>query len=239
MATYDEVKDKINQAGNMLNTPKYQDPNYLGQATNSILESQKPQLNQQNALTNQQYNNSAQKLAEQMAASGANRGGNATRQTMALEQGRNAQLGTNYNNMYSQAQNQAQNQAQLGLSEANMLQNQQMTAAQQLAALLAQQQNSQFNEASLTGQYNGQQTLAAQQLANQIAQQMLANKYTEAGLTGQYNGQNTLAKQQQEWAQNNARDLLATQLWGAYLENAQNASVPQTAVDWINQIFRK
>ena len=91
----------------------------------------------------------------------------------------------------------------------------------------------------MTGQYQGQQTLAAQQLAQQIAQQALANKYTEAGLTGTYDGQKTLAGQQQQWAQNNARDLLATQLWSAYLQNAQNASVPQDAVDWINQMFNR
>lgn len=84
-----------------------------------------------------------------------------------------------------------------------------------------------------------QQTLGAQQLAQQIAQQTMANRYTEAGLTGVLDGQNTLAKQQQDWAQTNARDLLATQLWSAYLQNAPNAGAPQTAVSWINQMFGK
>ncbi len=108
---------------------------------------------------------------------------------------------------------------------------QQTLAAQQQALQKA------LAEAGVTGQYQGQQTLAAQQLAQQIAQQMLANKYTQAGLTGQYDGQNTLARQQQEWAQNNARDLLATQLWSAYMQNAPNAAVPQSAVNWITQMF--
>lgn len=234
---YDDVLNKINQASTLYNTPKYQDANYLNQATNSIMEASKPQLNQQNALTNQQYNNSARALAENLAQSGANRGGSANRSMMGLEQGRNTQLGQNYNNMYSQAQSQAQNQAQLGLQESNMLQNQAQTAAAQLSNLLSQYQNNAYNEANLTGTYNGQQTLAAQQLANQIAQQALANRYTEAGLTGLYNGQNTLARQQLDAEKQNALNTLAAGIMASYAQGTDQFTLPSSVTSLLDRIF--
>lgn len=320
------VNNQINKAANTLSNPTMQNGQLVGQLTGDILQNLNPVRQQQNAAINQQYNNSAQRLAEQLAASGANRGGNTARQALALEQGRNTALANANASLVQNALSQALPFGQLQLSEKGLLQGQQQTAANQLASLLGQQeasrqwatgfnadqlqrqfqnifntqqaqagenrfgqqfnadqlqqqfqnllqanqlasdenrygqqfnqQGSQFDrslaeqiaarqgqqglqEAGLTGQYQGQQTLAAQQLAQQIAQQALANKYTEAGLTGTYDGQNTLAGQQQQWAQNNARDLLATQLWSAYMQNAQNASVPQDAIDWINQMFNR
>jgi len=78
---------------------------------------------------------------------------------------------------------------------------QQTIAARTLAAQLAQQQADNayrkqtfdyqkgYDEAGLTGTYNGQQTLAAQQAALQKA-------LSEAALTGTYNGQQTQSAQQ-------------------------------------------
>ena len=412
------VNNQINRAANTLSNPTMQNGNLVGQLTGDILQNLNPVRQQQNAAINQQYNNAAQRLAEHLAASGANRGGNANRQMMGLEQGRNTALANANASLVQNALAQALPFGQLQLSERGLLQGQQQTAANQLASLLGQQEASrqwatgfnadqmqqqfqnvfntqqaqagenrfgqqfnadqmqqqfanmlaanqlaagenrfgqQFNQqesqfarqlaeqiaarqaqnalqagqltglyngqdtleklnqdwkqgayfdwqqksfsdelanrlaaanigasatlgaaqaaasanmsnaalsaavqrerlaediaarqaqdalqaGQLTGLYNGQETLGAQQLANQMAQQAKANKFTEAGLTGKYNGQNTLAGQQQEWAQNNARDLLATQLWGAYLENAPNAGAPQSAVAWINQMFKR
>lgn len=197
------------------NQNRYQDSAFVSQLTQDILKNMAPVQRQQENRINQQYDASRRGLNESLAARGGYRGGSGVNQLMGLEQNRNQQLADSRAGMVQSAMAQAVPYAQLGMQEAG-----------------------------LTGQYGGQQTLAAQQLANQIAQQALANKYTEAGLTGRFQDasgawHDTLAGQQLGWQQDSARDFLATQLWSAYLENTQNAAVPQTAVDWINQMFSK
>ena len=91
--------------------------------------------------------------------------------------------------------------------------------------------------ASLTGTYQGQQTLAAQQLANQIAQQALANQYQQAELTGTYNGADTIAKQTLNAQINAELNKQAAAILEAYLKNTGNASLPSNVIPWINSMF--
>jgi hypothetical protein len=92
--------------------------------------------------------------------------------------------------------------------------------SEELAFKKAQQawQNT-FNEATLSGTYQGQPTLAAQQQAANIAAQ-------QAGLTGMYQGSPTLAAQQQQFAQG----IAAGGLTGTY-QGAPTLAAQQQAAE--------
>lgn len=191
----------------------------IGQYTQDLMRQMEPSRRMQETRINQNYNQSSRALREAMAQQGLSRGDTSGRSMLGMEMSRNQAHSENNADIMRQALAQALPYAQMD-------------------------QQRDFQEAQLTGNYNGQQTLAAQELAQRLAQQALANKYTEAGLTGRFqDGQgswvDTLAGRQLKWSQDNARDLLASQLWSSYLQNAANAAVPQTAVDWINQMFRR
>jgi len=238
-----DVANAINTAGDTLSTAKYQSPEYVSQSTQSIYDSLKPILSQQNASTNQQYNTSAQKLAEQLAATGANRGGTNTRQTMANEQNRNATLATNSNNMLAEALNQAIQQGQLGLSETNMLQNQAATKANQLASLLGQQESSnqwstQFNANQLQSQIANllaarqAQASESQYAANLSDTQQQTKLATEQAAANEAYQQQALAE---EIAARQAANALAVgELTGTY-----NGGQTLTAQELANQIAQQ
>jgi uncharacterized protein YaaQ len=139
----------------------------VGKLTGDVLNVLEPVRRQQENRINQQYNTSKRSLQENLAATGGYRSGNTTNQMIGLEQARNQQLADANAGHTQTALSQALAYAQLPMQEA-----------------------------ALTGQYNGQQTLVAQQLAQQAAQNEFANQLAAAGLTGQYGGQQTLSAQQ-------------------------------------------
>ena len=209
-ASIGDLLSYINKAANTLSNPTMQNGNLVGQLTGDILQNLNPVRQQQNAAINQQYNNSAQRLAEQLAASGANRGGNANRQMMGLEQGRNTALANANASLVQNALSQALPFGQLQLSERGLLQGQQQTAANQLASLLGQQeasrqwatgfnadqlqrqfanilaaQQAQAGENRFGSQLNQQESQFARQLAEQIAARQGQQGLQEAALFGE------------------------------------------------------
>lgn len=136
------VYDRINQAANLMNTPTFQDSDYLSKATQNIMQTMDPVLRQQNALTSQQYDNSGRALKESLAMAGLNRGGTSANKLMFLEQARNNQMSTNQANMMDKAMQQAVAQGQMALTERGQLQQQAQSAAAQLANLLGMQESS-------------------------------------------------------------------------------------------------
>ena len=176
------VNNQINRAANTLSNPTMQNGNLVGQLTGDILQNLNPVRQQQNAAINQQYNNAAQRLAEQLAASGANRGGNANRQMMGLEQGRNTALANANASLVQNALAQALPFGQLQLSEKGLLQGQQQIAANQLASLLGQQEASRqwatgFNADQMQQQFqNVFNTQQAQAGENRFGQQFNADQ---------------------------------------------------------------
>lgn len=176
------VNNQINKAANTLSNPTMQNGQLVGQLTGDILQNLNPVRQQQNAAINQQYNNSAQRLAEQLAASGANRGGNTARQALALEQGRNTALANANASLVQNALSQALPFGQLQLSEKGLLQGQQQIAANQLASLLGQQEASRqwatgFNADQMQRQFqNVFNTQQAQAGENRFGQQFNADQ---------------------------------------------------------------
>jgi hypothetical protein len=176
------VNNQINRAANTLSNPTMQNGKLVGQLTGDILQNLNPVRQQQNAAINQQYNNAAQRLAEQLAASGANRGGNAARQALALEQGRNTALANANASLVQNALSQALPFGQLQLSEKGLLQGQQQIAANQLASLLGQQEASRqwatgFNADQMQRQFqNVFNTQQAQAGENRFGQQFNADQ---------------------------------------------------------------
>lgn len=75
---------------------------------------------------------------------------------------------------------------------------------QRVAEALQSQQETKMREASLTGKYNGQNTV---DYNNMLLQQKLA----EAGLTGMYNGKQTLEAQEKLWNQKHQNEIFAYQ----------------------------
>ena len=218
--TNSNVQNAINQTVNSINNPS-SGTDYASALTNAFAVPQE----QNYANINQQYNNSGRYLQDYMASKGLDRSGSMVNRLTSNEQNRNAAL----SNAASTAQQQQQS---------NVL------AAMQLANSIANTQNqNQYNQATLTGQYtdaNGgtQSTLAAQQLAQQIAQQAIANKYTEAGLTGQYNGQSTLDAQQLDASKQAAINQLAANIMSSYAQGTDQFTLPSSVTDLINRIFK-
>jgi len=162
------VNERINQAANLMNTPTFQDSDYLSKATQNIMQTMNPVLRQQNALTGQQYDNSGRALKESLALSGLNRGGTSANKMMFLEQARNNQMSTNQANMMDKAMQQAVQQGQMALTERGQLQQQAQSAAAQLANLLGMQESS--NQWATTTNLNTEQNNFANMLASLKAQ---------------------------------------------------------------------
>jgi hypothetical protein len=193
---YDELKNQITSA-NTAYTPKYQDTNTISQITQDYMKNLQPVYDASANKINQNYDVTQNQGLQFMADKGLSRSGANFDNLSTNNQNRNNALNEANANLTQQAVSNATNVANLGLSEQNQVQNQKNTAVSQLSDLLsqynnAQQQNqqNQYTEAGLTGNYGGAQTLPAQQLASQIAS-------ANAGLTGTYNGQQTLDAQNQ------------------------------------------
>jgi len=213
--SYGDVNNQINKAANTYSTANYQDPSWVGNYTNSIMDSYKPQLQAANAATQQQYNNDYSNAKDYLANYGMNKSGAAVNQLMGLDQSKNQQMAANYNNLYSQAGTAALSAANTGLTEQNQLANQASTAASQLSNLLSTEQSgnqwaTQFNADQTQNAFGNNMTLAnAQASENQYGQTFNAdqaqnefnNGISAANLTGTYNGDQTLAAQNQTFNQ--------------------------------------
>lgn len=182
---YNSAYDQTYKAANTLSTPQYQTPNWTQQATQSIYNTMQPQIRQQQAGVNQNYNQSQRNINENLAARGLYRSGQAVNQLMGNEQNRNTALAGVDSNAWNAALGQANTAANTSLNERGMLQGQQSNAANQLASLLNQQ-----NSYGL-----GRQSLAEQTAARQAQNQLAAGQ-----LTGTYNGQKTADATQQNYS---------------------------------------
>lgn len=166
--TYGDIYDLIRNGSTY--TPQYQNTDGLNRLTSNYLQSMEPTWQATKNVLNTQYNASANKSKDYMSNMGLGRSGANWDALETNEQNRNNAIASAYGDMVSQAQTNALNAANLGLNEQNLIQTQKNNAINQLSNLLSQYQSNQYNEAQLTGNYNGQQTLAAQQLALQKQQ---------------------------------------------------------------------
>jgi hypothetical protein len=163
--------------------PKYQTSTGLTDTANSLYDSM---ASQRAAAAQSIYANANQGLQgtqEYMASKGMNRSGGMINRLQSSYNDRNTNLASSDANFRSQALSQAGTAANLALTEQAQIQAQQ-NYEQEYANTLAQQTlQNQYNEAALTGTYNGADTLAAQQLAssNQNALNQLA-----AGIMASY-----------------------------------------------------
>ena len=236
--TYGDIYDQIKAGQSTAYTPKYQTTDGLSSLTSNYMDSMQPIWQSTKTGINQQYDNSEQSGLDFMANKGLSRSGANYDNMQTNNQNRNNAIGSAYGDFTNTATTNALNAANLGLTEQNLIQDQKSDAVSQLSNLLSQYQTDQYNNATLTGTTaTGQQTLAAQELANKIAQQTIANQLSEAELLGNYNGQQTVGQQELNLNANKAVNDQAAAMMAAYLENSGTATVPDSVITWINQMF--
>lgn len=236
--TYGDIYDQIKAGTSTAYTPKYQTSDGLSSLTSSYMDSMQPIWQSTKTGINQQYDNSEKQGLDFMANKGLSRSGANFDSLSDNNQNRANAIGDAYGDFTNTATTNALNAANLGLTEQNLIQSQKNNAVSQLSDLLSQYQTDQYNNATLTGTTaNGTQTLAAQELANKIAQQAIANRLSEAELTGTLNGQQTVGQQELNLNANKAINDQAAAMMAAYLEKSGTATVPDSVIAWINQMF--
>jgi len=213
--------------------PKYQTYSGLTDTANSIYDSMASQRASAAQSIYANANQGLQGTQDYMASKGMNSSGGMINRMQGLYNDRNTNLASSDAGFRSQALTQAGTAAQLGLTEQAQMQAQQ-NYEQNYANTLAQQAlQNQYNQAGLTGQYNGQQTLAAQTLAEQQKQAALDEAYRQSQLSQQ----GSQFTQQLTSNNQNALNQLAAGIMASYAAGTDKFTLPSSVVSLLNSIF--